>query len=317
MQRDLLFHPSASLAAAIDEYLLACRIGLRSPQTIRFYAQALAHFARFAGSSGPEAIDVRFFRRFLLYLDDEAGLAPRSQHNYVVAVKTFVAWLGGEGEYGVDASFLTRVKAPRVEVRQSDPFTEEEVAALFAATRRYRDTYGWQGQRLRAIMAVLVDAGLRASTLCGLRVRDVDLATGALHLRAETVKTRKEQRTVLGLRAKREVARYWQAKRHLQDPRPESAFFMGWNDAGMSYDTLYGLLQRHGERAGVRGVHPHRFRHTFTRLCIRAKMDLFTVQSLLGHSDLTMTRRYYQEVETDVQEEKRLKSPLDRIKGRW
>jgi len=73
---------------------------------------------------------------------------------------------------------------------------------------------------------------------------------------------------------------------------------------------------RHGLWAGVPNCHPHRFRHTYALYRFREGMDPATVQKTLGHSDLTMTRRYMDVVDADVAEAKRLHSPLDRLKLR-
>ena len=59
-----------------------------------------------------------------------------------------------------------------------------------------------------------------------------------------------------------------------------------------SAHSLCVLLQRLGAKAGVVGVHPHRFRHTFATWAIESGAREIDVQMLLGHSDLTMTQRY-------------------------
>ena len=311
MSADPLFRPFASaMDAAVEDFILARQVEGKSPKTLRYYRQALVGFVAFTAPLGPEAVTVHVMRRYLAHLAD-SGVATRTQHNRVVAIKTFLKWLADEGDYGVDARWLPRVKPPRVVSDQVQPFSEAEKASLFAAVGG-----GWQGVRLRAIMAVLLDTGLRASELCGLRLGDVDLAGGEIRVRAATVKTRTGRTTWLGLKAKRAAARWWAAKRHAMDQSPESPFFMGWNEKAMTDRTLHRLLTRHGDRAGVADCHPHRFRHTFTRDCIRAGMDLFQVQQLLGHSDLTMTRRYFAQEHADVSDAKRAKSPLDQAKFR-
>ncbi len=45
-------------------------------------------------------------------------------------------------------------------------------------------------------------------------------------------------------------------------------------------------------------------------------MDIFDVQRLLGHSDITMTRKYFKQHDADVSVTKRAKSPLNQIKLR-
>jgi integrase len=46
------------------------------------------------------------------------------------------------------------------------------------------------------------------------------------------------------------------------------------------------------EIAGVEHVHPHRFRHTFATWAIASQAREIDVQTLLGHSSMTMTQRY-------------------------
>lgn len=312
MQPDPIVRRFSPLLAAVEDYLLAREVEHRSAQTLRAYRQALRHFTLFAGDLDPARVDAALLRRFLRYLS-ERELSPRSQHNYFVAVCSCLRWLAAEEVYGVDARQLSRVKPPRVETEQVAPLTPDEVTRLFAAC----NTRTWTGTRLRAILAVLIDAGLRASELCGLRLADVDLTAGVLTIRASTSKARRSREIHLGYRARQELNRWWSRKRHLMELAPKSALFLGWNEQPLTARTLHRLVQRHGQRAGVLHLHPHRFRHTFAIMCFQAKMDPFTVQTLLGHSDLTMTRKYMLIADADVSEEKRAKSPLDRLKVRF
>jgi site-specific recombinase XerD len=79
----------------------------------------------------------------------------------------------------------------------------------------------------------------------------------------------------------------------------------------MDRNTIRHLLVNLGTRAGVSNVHPHRFRHSFAILSLRAGMDVFTLQRLLGHSSLDMVRHYLDIVEADVSEAHRRASPVD------
>ena len=71
------------------------------------------------------------------------------------------------------------------------------------------------------------------------------------------------------------------------------------------------------EEAKATGVRcsPHTFRHTFAVTYLRAGGDVFSLQKLLGHADLAMTRKYAELSQTDVHEKHRMFSPGDRLKA--
>ena len=94
------------------------------------------------------------------------------------------------------------------------------------------------------------------------------------------------------------------------------------NDAGktggrlaygpMSVSWLRKRLVHLGQAAGVPDCKPHRFRYTFAIQYLRNGGDVFTLQSLLGHSSLTMVRYYLHLAQADVEQAHRRASPVDR-----
>jgi len=69
-------------------------------------------------------------------------------------------------------------------------------------------------------------------------------------------------------------------------------------------------LQAIGNRAGVRNVHPHRFRHTFAISFLRNGGNGYTLQMILGHTTMEMVRKYLNLAQADLESAHRLASPV-------
>ena len=90
-----------------------------------------------------------------------------------------------------------------------------------------------------------------------------------------------------------------------------SFHFRSVYDRPMNKNALRLLIVHLGEKAGVKKCHPHRFRHTFAITYLRSGGDLFTLQSLLGHSTLDMVQHYARIAEIDVEQAHKRASPAD------
>lgn len=60
---------------------------------------------------------------------------------------------------------------------------------------------------------------------------------------------------------------------------------------------------------------PYTLRHTFAVLYIRNGGDSFSLQEILGHSTLEMTRRYVHLARRDVAEQHKKFSPMEGLEG--
>ena len=67
---------------------------------------------------------------------------------------------------------------------------------------------------------------------------------------------------------------------------------------GIEYFGVSAMLRRLWHRTGIK-CNPHAFRRTFATECVRNGLNLFYVQSLLGHSTLEMTRIYAEQVDSE------------------
>ncbi|MCC7354537.1 MAG: site-specific integrase, partial [Anaerolineae bacterium] len=148
-----------------------------------------------------------------------------------------------------------------------------------------------------------------ASEFLALDVGDLDVKTGAVRVRQG--KGRKDRVTFLGAKARRALLRYIIAR---GDVLPAAPLWVR-EDTGerWDYDAFHYRLRLLGEKAGVKHCTPHTFRRTCALWSLRAGMNIYALQQLMGHSDLTILRRYLALVEEDLEEAHRKHGAVDNM----
>ena len=163
------------------------------------------------------------------------------------------------------------------------------------------------GVRNKLIIALLFDTGLRASELCSVDVEtDLDLAQSTIHVRHG--KGDKPRVVPFGASTGKMLRKYIAVRGELDTDRLIVSQF----GSPVDRDVLREIIVRIGKRAGIQ-VTTHQLRHSCAVALIKAGCDVFTVQRLLGHSTLVMTRRYSNLADVDVMDRHRQFSPSDRL----
>lgn len=285
-------------------YFLAARQAQHcSPETIRYYAHRLEAFRRFLAARDASD-DLALLTPPLLrqFLTDEATRtsASTAKHSYIT-LSAFCRFLVDEG--WLPDNPLATVKRPKAPRTLVQTFTPEQVTALLATCDR-----GFAGVRDYALILLMLDSAPRVSEVANLRLDDIRWDDQTLRIMG---KGSIERRVPFGTTTRRALHAYL-AKRGAQETR--AVFITVFGD-GMSRACIAQTLKVRGRQAGLTGVRcsPHTFRHTSAVMFLRNGGDVFSLQKLLGHSDLTMTRRYAELSQTDVCERHRQFSPADAL----
>jgi integrase/recombinase XerD len=129
-------------------------------------------------------------------------------------------------------------------------------------------------------------------------------------------KGNKPRTIYFGRDTKKQLWRYLQT-RPVQDDEPLFLSMRG-TLAGdpLTRAGLLQLIERLGKMAGIKGVRvsPHTFRHTQAVTFLNNGGNVFALQQLLGHEDLSMTRRYVAIADADLENQARRFSPVDSLK---
>ena len=219
--------------------------------------------------------------RTYLHGQRSAKKATKTVARRVAAIRVFLRFLSGEGKK-VDR-ILQQIERPKPERSLPKVLGRAQVDALIATPNPKSPLFA----RDVAILELLYSSGLRATELCDLKVRDVNLQVGVVRVLG---KGRKERIVPVGRAATEAISRY------LAEGRPETTdehLFLSRTGKPMERIALWMLVEKHARKSGVlKKVSPHTLRHCFASHLLSGGADLRVVQELLGHSDIQTTQIY-------------------------
>ncbi len=300
-----VFSPEFNLLNWIGAFLTDRKAQHVAPGTLKFYQKKCSLFTEFCETQAigcVTEITPNAIRAFLLHLEDK-GHNPGGVHAAYRTLKAFLNWFGQEAEPPGWTNPIHKVKAPRVALPPLKPAEISDLQRLLKTCQL--DTR--IGARDRAILLFLLDSGVRAGELLGLDRRDLNLASGAALVKQG--KGGKPRTVYVGRQTRRAIRAYLKRR---QDDHP--ALWLSAGGERLTYDGLRAVLTR---RAGMVGIVPpslHSFRRAFAINMLRAGVDVFSLQKLMGHADLQVLRRYLAQTTDDIAEAHLLGSPVDNHK---
>jgi integrase/recombinase XerD len=168
------------------------------------------------------------------------------------------------------------------------------------------ERHTFAGDRDRAILLCLLDTGCRASEFVALDVGDVNMSTGAVIIRKG--KGGKFRTAFMGASTRREVLRYLRHRADAGGP-----LWVTMAGARLTYAGLRQVVRPRAVAAGVLVPSLHSFRQAFALACLRGGMDVYSLQKLMGHADLSVLRRYLAQTEADLQAAHQRAGPVDNL----
>lgn len=289
------------LPELIKSYLLAGKVEGKSPKTLEIQVAILASFADFSKDE-EEPLTANNIRLYLLSLQSR-NLSPDTLLTYYQRLKAFLNWLVNEEH--IEKNPMRNIKPPRLPKRIVRPFSEEDIRnlLLLCSGNRFLDL------RNRAIILLFLDTGLRLSELAGIQLVDIDFDRETIPVMG---KGAKERVVRIGKTTQKALIRYI-----LKRNDEHECFWVTEERHPMTKSGIQIAVKRLCKRANITGckLGPHTFRHTAAINYLRNGGGEFTLQIMLGHSTLAMTRKYASSFSTeDMIRVHRVASPVDNMK---
>jgi len=268
----------ASLTLDIERFLEYQRsYRSHSPLTVSTYRCDLNQFCRWLmrrlGSlPEPSAITRELVMQYAVTL---SGRAAATVCRKITVLSVFFGFLMDLGE--LDTNPARRIPLPKPAGRIPNAISEEDAQKLIAAAESPFE---------RAMLLLMLTAGLRRSEVGAIRLEDVKLDHGLLLVRG---KGAKQRMVPLMPQTAQAIRDYLAARPDVDQPY----LFLSPQGRRLANDFLNRTLRRIIARTCVgKRITPHMLRHTFATHLVRNGVDVRTVQELLGHADLETTANY-------------------------
>ena len=314
---------SSEMASLLDSWLLDLDIRQCSPLTLSSRKERVGRLVWFLPHKGYKECgpaEVKAFFSYLNHSHTEPGgrwgnptqtkpLSSGRVKSYFSSLRAFFNWCVREEHCAV--SPLDKIPAPIDRPDQIQPFTVEQIDLLFTAAKKSHNP-----KRNEAILSLLLDTGVRASELCALTVADLDLSSAKVTVREG--KGGKSRQVPFSQETRRTLYNYLRECGGVaRDPLFASDRGTRAGKA-LTGHSLMQLIRRLADSVGATGARysPHTFRHTFAIMFLRNGGNPFTLQTMLGHGDMQMTRRYAAISQADVERQHREFSPVANLK-KW
>ena len=272
----------------------------RSLKTVENYDRYLKRFLNFSKIKEPREISDDLVRRYRLWLNRQktvkGEIKKKTQNYYLIGLRAFLRYLV---KREIETLPIERIELAKTGGRELDLIDEDELERLLEAPVASNATEAVnppKGLRDKAILELLFSTGLRVSELCGLNRDSINLARGEFSVRGKGEKVRV---VFLSDRARQALKNYLEKRGDL-----EEALFINFRGQSLKKNILSEksrltprsverLVRHYAISAGIsRKVTPHILRHVFATDLLSNGADLRSVQSLLGHANITTTQVY-------------------------
>lgn len=254
-----------TITSAIEAFLLECEIKRLKPRSIDFYASHLAKFLAFCKSNDIELLqdastNLRLFNKTLLSKEYSA----QYQHNILRALRAFLKFCVAENLI----TDFPKITFPRVPKQVKKALSKAEIKKLLSACNA----------REKLIVSFLLDSGVRANELVNIKINDIDLKSGLVHIRQGKTG---ERYVAIGVKVRKLITL------HLNS-RKENEYLLG----GITVSAIMQLMHRLRKKSGVAKLTAHALRRTYATNSLRQGVSVHVLAKQMGHSSLQILSRY-------------------------
>ncbi len=258
-----------------------------SVNTLQSYERDILQFDRYLNENKLNYMKVKTedIRKYLNHLQ-EIGKKTSSISRSLASIRSFYQYETRNKKVKVNPT--EGVQAPKVEKHVPSILSSQEIELLLDQPK----DVDLKGTRDKAMLEFAYATGMRVTEIISLNIDDVNLETASV-----VCKTATKQRSIpLGSLSLKALVEYIeQARPILVKDEEEKALFVNINGRRLTRQGFWKIIKYYKEQAHItKDITPHVLRHSFATHLLQNGADLKSIQTMLGHSDISSTQIYMQ-----------------------
>ena len=291
-----------SVAEALDHVLRKGKARNLSQNTIEMYNIRLRVFQQFLNDDTlpVSAITKDTIDEYTLFLKDSETRNDITVSSYLGDLRVFMYHCMDEGYIPT-----FKIKLPKVDKPIKETYTDAELQAVLKKPNI--KTCDFTEYKIWVLTNYIMGTGNRISSALDLKIGDLDFDNALIQV--NKTKNRKAQLIPMSATLATVLQDY------LVYRKGEAGDYLFCNTCGDKGDkrTYQEMLANYNKKRGVTKTSAHLYRHTFAKKWILNGGDIFRLQKILGHSDLTMVREYVNMFGNEISIDFNRFNPLDNI----
>lgn len=273
-----------TIRTALEEFLLQKRLAGLESGTIRNYSATLSLALDYIGEDlSLSEVTYDKISAYILYLYDKP-LSKATYTSYIRNLRIFLRWVYAEYTLSFDP---VKIKVPKMPKKNVHIYTDAEIRYIFTLINT---SIPWITARNQAIIALMLDSGLRQCEIVSLLKNSIDRERYVMKVSG---KGSKDRIVPLGKTSLDFVERYLE-----MCPFTDSEYvFVDRRGKQLSANAIRLFVYRL-ERQLPFKFSSHKLRHNFaTNFCIdhvqqTGKSDVYDLSILMGHESIETTKKY-------------------------
>lgn len=265
-----------------------------SPKTIKAYRSCIRSFIRYFAPRHPRNLKSEDIRDYLIHLLQNEKRAAGTVNQVYNAIRFLYVELYGR------SVVIEKLPRPQKERKLPDVLNEDEVLRIFRTTSNLKH---------RTMMMMAYATGVRVAELVRIRIEDLDVKRGLIHIRSG--KRSKDRYTILPESLMPVLHKYW----NRYELGTSGWLFPGREPGShLSERSIQAVARQVIDAAAVlKPASMHTFRHTFATHLLEQGTDIRYIQELLGHESTRTTEIY---THVSAKNLSKIKSPFDSMRDK-